>query len=48
MLADSGLLRDLERHAFLPTGDPMVLYGDPAYLLRVHLVVQYRAAGITP
>lgn len=25
----------------------MALYGDPAYPLRVHLVVPYRAAGIT-
>lgn len=48
MLADSGLLRDLEHHAFSPTGNPMALYGDPAYPLRVHLVVPYRTAGITP
>ena len=48
MLADSGLLRDLERHAFSPTGNPMALYGDPAYPLRVHLVLPYRGAGITP
>ena len=48
MLADSGLMRDLERYAFSPTGDPMALYGDPAYPLRVHLIVPYRAAGISP
>ena len=48
MLADSGLLRDLERYAFSPTGDPMALYGDSAYPLRVHLIVPYRAAGISP
>lgn len=48
MLADSGLLQVLEHHAFLPTGNPMALYGDPAYPLRVHLVVPYRTAGITP
>ena len=46
MLADSGLMQDLERYAFSPTGDPMALYGDPAYPLRVHLIVPYRAAGI--
>jgi len=46
MLADSGLLRDLERHAFSPSGNPMALYGDSAYPLRVHLVVPYRGAGI--
>lgn len=44
MLADSGLMRDLERYAFSPTGDPMALYGDPAY----PLIVPYRAAGISP
>ena len=47
MLADSGLLQELERHAFSPTGNPMALYGDPAYPLRVHLIVPYRGAGIT-
>ena len=39
MLADSGLLRDLEQHAFSTTREPMALYGDPAYPLRVHLQV---------
>ena len=48
MLADSGLLCDLEQHAFSTTREPMALYGDPAYPLRVHLQVPYRGAGITP
>ena len=48
MLADSGLLRDLEQYAFSTTREPMALYGDPAYPLRVHLQVPYRGAGITP
>ena len=48
MLADYGLLRDLERHAFSPASNPMALCGDPTYPFRVHLVVPYRAAGITP
>ena len=47
MLTDSGLLRELEQYAFSPTGNPMALYGDPAYPLRVHLVVPYRNAGMT-
>ena len=47
MLADSGLLRDLEQHAFSTTREPVALYGDPAYPLRVHLQVPYRGAGIT-
>ena len=48
MLADSGLLGELEQHAFSTTREPMALYGDPAYPLRVHLQVSYRGAGITP
>ena len=47
MLADSGLLRDLEQHVFSTTREPMALYGDPAYPLHVHLQVPYRGAGIT-
>ena len=48
MLADSGLLRDLEQHAFSTTRESMALYGDPAYPLRVYLQVPYRGAGTTP
>ncbi|CAB3991852.1 Hypothetical predicted protein [Paramuricea clavata] len=31
MLAESGLLADLERFAFSEEGQPMCIYGDPAY-----------------
>ena len=48
MLADSGLLDDLEQHASSITREPMALYGDPAYPLRVHLQVPYRGVGIKP
>ena len=48
MLADSGLMQDLESYAFSTTGDPMALYSDPAYPLKVHLIVPYCAAGISP
>ena len=48
MLRDSGLLADLERHAISPTGEPMCLYGDPAYPLRVHLQAPFRDARLTP
>ena len=48
MLADSGLLRELQRPAFSSTGNPMAFYGDPAYPLRIHLIAPYRGAGITP
>ena len=37
MLAESGLLHDLESHAFSTGGHPLCIYGDPAYPLRVHL-----------
>ena len=47
MLADSGLLGELEQYAFSPTGEAMALYGDPPYPLRVHLQVPYRNAGLT-
>lgn len=48
MLADSGLLDDLQRYAFSRTGQPMCLYGDPAYPLRVHLQAPFRNAVLTP
>ncbi|XP_048583759.1 uncharacterized protein LOC125563069 [Nematostella vectensis] len=50
MLKDSGLLQSLQQHAFGPTGQPMALYGDPAYPLRVHLQVPFRngTGGLTP
>jgi len=41
MLAMSGLLPMLENHCVSPTGQPLCVYGDPAYPLRVHLQQQY-------
>ena len=40
MLTDSGLMRDLQQQAH--GGQPMCLYGDPAYPLRVHLLGPFR------
>lgn len=37
MLRDSRILEMLEAHAFDSDGEPMCLYVDPAYPLRVHL-----------
>ena len=37
MLVDSNLLHALEQNAFSPTGEPMCVFVDPAYPLRVHL-----------
>ena len=48
MLADSGLLQDLEAYAFSPAGLPMCIYGDPAYPLRVHLQGPFRNPHLTP
>ena len=48
MLAESGLLRDLEQYAFSTGGQPMCIYGDPAYPLRVHLQGPFQGAALTP
>ena len=48
MLADSGLLRDLEQYAFSPGGQPMCTYGDLGYPLRVHLQTPFRRVPLTP
>ena len=47
MLADSGLLRDLQQYAFDHGGQPMCLYGDPAYPLRVYLQGPFRFGVLT-
>lgn len=47
MLADSGLLRDLQQYAFDHGGQPTCLYGDPAYPLRVHLQCPFRFRVLT-
>lgn len=48
MLADSGLLGDLQRFAFSPTGRPMCIYGDMAYPLRVHLQTPFHHLPLAP
>ena len=48
MLADSSLLQDLENQAFSPTGEPMCIYEDPAYPLRLHLQTPFREVQLTP
>ena len=47
MLADSGLLQDLQQYAFSHGGQPMCLYGDPAYPLKVHIRRPFRFGVIT-
>ena len=41
MLRDSGLLDQLQQHAQTPSGEPVCLYGDPAYSVRVHLQASF-------
>lgn len=48
MLAESGLLRDLQQYAFSTGGQPMCIYGDPAYPLRVNLQAPFQGAALTP
>lgn len=48
MLGDSGLLQNLEQHAFSRNGQAMCLYGDPAYPLTLHLQNPFRYAILTP
>jgi len=47
MLADSGVYNELSRVSFDPAGNPLCLYGDPAYPLRVHLQAPFRNVILT-
>ena len=47
MLADSGLLDSLRQHSFDTNGNPLCIYGDPAYPLRVHLQMGFRGNNLT-
>ena len=48
MLNDSGLLWDLQQHAYNPAAQAMCIYGDLAYPLRVHLQTPFRRVPLTP
>jgi len=48
MLTESGFLRELQQNAISPAGQPLCIYGDPAYPLRVHLQGPFRNAHLTP
>lgn len=47
MLAESGLYNSLQAQAVPTTGQPMCIYGDPAYPLRIHLQAPYRQRVLT-
>ena len=42
------LLDDLEQFTFNPAGQPLCVYGDPAYLLRIHLQQPFKYGVLTP
>ncbi|XP_048576221.1 uncharacterized protein LOC125557565 [Nematostella vectensis] len=46
MLHESGLLPLLERHAINTAGQPLCLYGDPAYPLRAQLQCPFRGRNL--
>ena len=48
MLADSGLLNLLQAHSYNPAGNPLCIYGDPAFPHRVHLQRPYGTQNLTP
>ena len=47
MLRMSGLLDQLEEHCNTPLGQPLCIYGDPAYPLRRHLQKPYQYPNLT-
>ena len=47
MLADSSLLQQLQQHAW-HNQQPLCIYGDPAYLLSVHLQSPFTGANLNP
>ena len=47
MLMDSGFLSLLHQYSFGQNQGPLCIYGDPAYLLRVHLQASFKGARLT-
>jgi len=48
MLTDSNLLADLKQNAISAAGQPLCIYRDPAYPLRLNLQGPFRNAVLTP
>ena len=47
MLRMSGLLEALEQYSYSSTDQPLCIYGDLAYPMRVHLQVPYQGARLS-
>ncbi len=47
MLAMSGLYPLLEMHSHDANGNPLAIYGDPAYSHRIHLQSPYKGANLS-
>ena len=47
MLAQSGLLPQMQQHSHAQDGRVLCIYGDPAYPLRRHLQAPFRGPGLT-
>lgn len=48
MLPRSRVLNQLEQFSVDTNGNPLCIYRDPAYHLRIHLQGSFRGAGLTP
>jgi hypothetical protein len=48
MLAESGLLGDLQRYSHSHDGQPLCVYGDPAYPISVHMQRSFKGPQLTP
>ena len=47
MLAESGLLGDLQQYSYSPDGQPLCIYGDPAYPISVHMQCSFAGPELT-
>lgn len=47
MLAASGIVPQLEQRMNKPNGEPYVIYGDPAYPVRRHIIAPFRGAQLS-
>lgn len=45
--SESGIQQYLEQYSFTPTGEPLQVYGDPAYGVNRHLLSPYQGATLT-